>query len=449
MESTTHLIWHWKLFDLASPLHFLQIQGIHPRHIFGLILAKPFGTPEEYGICFLGINRMSAGRLLFYQQCLSHLRDQYDDHGLELKNSELSAKEYLASLGGASDTYVVWYLDQPGIEETSYLASLVRTLPSNVTLRPLPANSLLQLDELPFDLASMPETFSTFRKKIEKHGYRSYTFASQDLRHTPAHSPARQRVQDYLFNSRAILTYKETRNGLGPGDYSSRLSKWLAMGAISGAEIGAAILQFEQTVAKNESTYWLLFELLWRDFFHFLSRKVGGRTFAPSGFLGRRSPGLQDSLAWQFCASNQQMRFNTRDHRMIISYWQRFRSWARGQTGEEFVDTMMRELYFTGELSNRGRQCAASYLIHDLHLPWWWGAQWFEYLLLDFDVSSNWGNWAYIAGVGADPRPVRKFNMAVQADLYDPDGSYRNWGTAQGWCVPDDALPVEFPGEFY
>ena len=87
--------------------------------------------------------------------------------------------------------------------------------------------------------------------------------------------------------------------------------------------------------------------------------------------------------------------------------------------------------------------------IHDLHLPWWWGAQWFEHLLLDYDVSSNGGNWAYIAGVGADPRPVRKFNMAVQAERYDPDGSYRKWGAAQGWSVPDDALPVEFPGVFY
>jgi deoxyribodipyrimidine photo-lyase len=365
---------------------------------------------------------------------------------MELHHSELSAADYLRSLGGSPDDYAIWYMDQPGCEEASFLAVLADTLPPNVTLRPLPAATLLQPDELPFDLNSMPRTFSRFRKEIEKPGYQGYKFARQDLDFTTDRSPARLRLRDYIFQGRHILTYKETRNGLGPGDYSSRLSKWLAAGAISAAEVGSAILRFEESVAKNESTYWLLFELLWRDFFHFLNRAVGPLTYAPSGFLGRRSPGLQDSLAWKFYSSDQQMRFTQRESEMLDSYWQRFRAWARGQTGEEFVDTMMRELYFTGELSNRGRQCAASYLIHDLHLPWWWGAQWFEHLLLDFDVSSNWGNWAYIAGVGADPRPVRRFNMALQAERYDPAGSYRKWGAAQEWRVPVDALPADCPG---
>jgi deoxyribodipyrimidine photo-lyase len=448
MEST-HLIWHWKLFDLAAPLHFLENIGIHPERISGLLCMQPFGSPDEYGISFLGIDRMSEGRLRFYQHCLDLLLHQYDEKGLELRSSTRSASDYLRSLGDSSETYVVWYSDQPGSEETSFIAGLSSALPDNVTLQPLPANTLLQLDELPFDLASMPETFTKFRKKVEKRGYYSFTFSSQDADYRTAYSPGRRQLQDYLFNEKGILTYKETRNGLGPGGYSSRLSKWLAVGAISGAEVGNAILQFEQTVEKNESTYWLLFELLWRDFFHFLNRKVGVRTFAPSGFLGRRSPGLQDSLPWQFCSSNKHMRFDKRDRGLLTTYWQRFRNWAKGQTGEDFVDTMMREIYFTGELSNRGRQCAASYLIHDLHLPWWWGAQWFEHLLLDFDVSSNWGNWAYIAGVGADPRPVRKFNMVVQAERYDSDGSYRKWGKAQGWRVPEESLPIEFPGEFY
>jgi deoxyribodipyrimidine photo-lyase len=109
----------------------------------------------------------------------------------------------------------------------------------------------------------------------------------------------------------------------------------------------------------------------------------------------------------------------------------------------------MKELYLTGWISNRARQCAASYLIHDLHVPWWWGAQWFEHLLADYDVSSNWGNWAYIAGVGADPRPVRAFNIKKQAEMYDTDGSYRSWAHAQNWHIPANALPADFPGEFH
>ena len=437
------------MFDLAVPLRFLTSMGIDPAKIRGLLCGEPFGSPEEYGLSFLGVNRMSAGRARFYQLCVELLQLQYEDCGLELHHSTLPVADYLDTLGGSPEPHVVWYMVQPGSEETSHINRVRRGVPENVSLQPLPTNTLIQEDELPFGLSSMPKTFSKFRKKIEKKGYRNYLFSSLSTNYETDVSPARQRLEQYIFTDRSILTYKETRNGLGPGDYSSRLSKWLAVGALSTSEVGSMILQFEEKVAKNDSTYWLLFELLWRDFFHFLTLSIGTQTFYPSGFLGRRSPGLKDSLPWYFHASNEPMRFDHGDGSLIASYWQRFRDWAGGQTGATFVDTMMRELYFTGELSNRGRQCAASFLIHDLHLPWWWGAQWFEHLLLDYDVSSNWGNWAYIAGVGADPRPVRKFNLKLQAERYDPDGAYRQWGAAQSWSVPGDALPRDYPGTFY
>jgi deoxyribodipyrimidine photo-lyase len=84
----------------------------------------------------------------------------------------------------------------------------------------------------------------------------------------------------------------------------------------------------------------------------------------------------------------------------------------------------MRELAATGFMSNRGRQNVASYLVHDLGVDWRWGAAYFEQQLIDYDPASNWGNWAYIAGVGNDPRPNRKFNTRSQAERYDPEGRY-------------------------
>ena len=51
---------------------------------------------------------------------------------------------------------------------------------------------------------------------------------------------------------------------------------------------------------------------------------------------------------------------------------------------------------------------------HELHAPWWWSAQWFEYLLLDYDVVSNWGNRAYIVGVGADSRTGEQISALVR-----------------------------------
>ena len=322
---------------------------------------------------------------------------------------------------GRSERFEIWHYPHPGNEERAFISALEAKKVDNVSLRTFQPNTLIEEKELPFELDLLPETFSGFRKKIETRPYTAYNFSRYPYTFPPVNSAGRQRLENYVFIDKKIVTYKQTRNGLGPGDYSSKLSKWLAVHAIRAAEIGSAILQFEEKHTKNDSTYWLLFELLWRDYFHFLHKKIDTLIFIPSGNKGCRSPGLMDSIRQKITGSNYQMEFAFNERDTILLHWKNFRNWAMGKTGNTFVNVMMRELFFTGEISNRARQCAASYLIHDLHVPWWWGAQWFEYLLLDYDVSSNWGNWAYIAGVGADPRPVRKFNMQIQAQKYDPN----------------------------
>ena len=108
----------------------------------------------------------------------------------------------------------------------------------------------------------------------------------------------------------------------------------------------------------------------------------------------------------------------------MSDYLPAFKKWKAGATGEEFIDANMIELNQTGFMSNRGRQNVASYLVHDLHVNWTWGASYFESMLIDYDPSSNWGNWCYVAGVGNDPRPNRYFNVRSQAERYDPKGEY-------------------------
>jgi deoxyribodipyrimidine photo-lyase len=100
-------------------------------------------------------------------------------------------------------------------------------------------------------------------------------------------------------------------------------------------------------------------------------------------------------------------------------------SWIDGQTGVDFVDANMLELKLTGFMSNRGRQNVASYLCNDLKIDWRYGAAYFEQQLIDYDVCSNWGNWAYLAGVGNDPRGNRYFNIEKQAQDYDKYKDYR------------------------
>jgi deoxyribodipyrimidine photo-lyase len=88
----------------------------------------------------------------------------------------------------------------------------------------------------------------------------------------------------------------------------------------------------------------------------------------------------------------------------------------------------MNQLNETGYMSNRGRQLVASCFVHELNLDWRYGASYMESHLIDYDVASNWGNWQYLAGVGADARGHRKFNIDKQASTYDPNGEFvRRW----------------------
>ena len=86
----------------------------------------------------------------------------------------------------------------------------------------------------------------------------------------------------------------------------------------------------------------------------------------------------------------------------------------------------MLELKLTGFMSNRGRQNVASYFCNELNIDWRFGAAYFEQQLIDYDVCSNWGNWAYLAGVGNDPRQNRVFNIEKQAADYDKKKVFRN-----------------------
>jgi deoxyribodipyrimidine photo-lyase len=216
-------------------------------------------------------------------------------------------------------------------------------------------------------------------------------------------SEALRRIQTYFWENDQLKVYKETRNGLLGADYSSKFSLWLAYGCISPRQIYEEVKRYEAERVANDSTYWLIFELIWRDYFRFITLKYGSRLFKVSGI--------------QY---NLELKWN---HRRDL-----FDKWVNGQTGVPFIDANMRELQLTGFMSNRGRQNVASFLAKDLKIDWTWGAAYFESQLIDYDVCSNWGNWNYVAGVGNDPRENRYFNIYTQATRYDEKGEYvKTW----------------------
>ena len=210
---------------------------------------------------------------------------------------------------------------------------------------------------------------------------------------------AKERLDHYVWKTRKVNFYKQTRNGLIGLDYSSKFSAWLSNGSISPREIYWEIKQYEKDILKNQSTYWLVFELIWRDFFKYISLKYGNKIFMLGGILEK-------------------------DYKWSTDF-QIFNEWIEGRTVEPFVNANMIELNSTGWMSNRGRQNVASFLAKELKIDWRWGAAYFESKLIDYDVHSNYGNWMYVSGVGNDPRD-RKFNIKFQAERYDSMNKYQN-----------------------
>jgi deoxyribodipyrimidine photo-lyase len=211
-----------------------------------------------------------------------------------------------------------------------------------------------------------------------------------------------ERLATYFWQRDCLKTYKQTRNGMLGADYSSKFSPWLALGCLSPRFIAAEVKRYEGDRGANDSTYWLIFELLWRDFFRFVALKFGDRLFYRSGLQSKKIPWRVD--------------------------WEQFQQWQAGMTGYPLVDANLRELAATGFMSNRGRQNAASFLTKNLGIDWRMGAEWFESQLIDYDPCSNYGNWNYTAGIGNDARDFRYFNISKQSKDYDPNGDYlKHW----------------------
>lgn len=329
-------------------------------------------------------------RKAFLDQCLSELSAQLLKLDITLKIVNEPVWEALEAL----DFTGIHFHREAGTEENATAQNVIREArKKGAKTHAFESHNLIHQDDLPF--TNCPDLFTTFRKEVEKNLRIRDLIPSGKM---PDH-PAQARLKHYLWDTKAISTYKETRNGmLKPGD-SSHFSPWLAVGALSPREIYWEVRRYEREFGANESTYWMIFELLWRDFFYLQLQKHGAAFFKVGGIQ-------RLDLPWK------------RDIHLL-------EAWKAGRTGYPLVDAAMRQLNQTGWMSNRARQNVASFFCKNLGLDWRLGAAYFEEQLTDYDVASNWGNWMYQAGVGNDAREFRLFNLDKQAQQYDGDGAFR------------------------
>lgn len=372
-----------------------------------------------------GFQRMGPYRMQFLLESLIDLKEHLNEVGSDLIVKRGRPAEILPKIAEQYECDKIFGSKEYTYEEIKVENEVSEKLNTEFVHN----NTLIHPEDVVFDIHKMPEVFTSFRKKVEKYSEVREPFLSPEKINSPnlekteipqlsdfgfydfnidertaikfkgGALAAVERMNNYFWDTENLSEYKETRNGLIGADYSSKFSAWLAHGCISARTIYNEIELYEEDVEKNKSTYWLKFELLWRDFFKYTAMRYGRRIFWPSGIKDKKRKWIYQPRIMQ--------------------------RWIDGETGDDFVDANMRELKLTGFMSNRGRQNVASYLVHKLGQDWRAGAAWFESMLVDYDVASNYGNWIYAAGVGNDPRD-RIFNTKRQADMYDKNGDYRN-----------------------
>lgn len=397
--------------------------------------------PAEYLTTQYGIKRASLPRLQAQLQLMLDWQQQWQQKQLVLHLRIGSTSTCLQQL---AEQYQAQYLIAAEPTAPEQYQQLQNT---GLKLKLYDINSLLQHGLRPV-LATLPKSFSAFRKMREPELLvqqpQPYAISSQfygeteqavdaatadfiSQYHNPAaallnEAAALERLMQFIWQQQAVRSYKQSRDALD-GEWNSSLwSFYLANGCLSACYTWQQVLDFEQQHIANESTYWIRFELLWREYFRWQMRQHSSAWFSKNAF---RPP-------LDFSAPVPD---------------QRFELWCKGKTGLPFVDANMRMLVQTGWMSNRGRQNVASYLIFELQQDWRLGAAFFEQHLLDYDCASNWCNWAYIAGVGNSG--ARQFNQLKQALMHDAQGDFvRRWlpeKTAAGALVhqPDSQVPVQ------
>ena len=201
-------------------------------------------------------------------------------------------------------------------------------------------------------------------------------------------------IKNYIFNSRIINEYEETRN-FPALDNTSKLGPHLRFGTVS-------VRQMVSRAEEQENKTFLK-ELIWREFFM--------------------------QILWHFPHTHKDS-FKPKYDRII---WRNneddFKRWCNGTTGYPMVDAGMRQLNNTGFMHNRVRMLVGSFLCKHLLIDWRWGEAYFSEKLHDYEMSSNVGNWQWVAGTGVDASPYfRIFNPTSQIKKFDKDFSYiRKW----------------------
>jgi len=336
---------------------------------------------SDYDQSELGFRKKDAVRFKFMHQSVLNLRKNLEFLGGDLVVGEISANVTLPELVEAYGITDIYAEEEYAPYEINLVHAVMDVLPA-VDFHFFWGKTLYHKDDIPFEIAKIPLTSKAYRIPAGREAqprdtfplpsklkaianvktktfpsYKLYGFSEDEYKDAKplvkgGETAALERLQYYTFKSELLTGYRWSRNKSDGLDYSSKFSPYLALGCISAREIYEKVKAYESKIKKNQSTWWLVFELVWRDYFTFKGMRLGSVIFKSKGYKNK-------NVVWE----NNPLKF---------------KKWCSGTTGIPFVDAHMRQLNETGFMSNRGRVNCASYLTHDLMIDWTWGAAYFE-----------------------------------------------------------------------
>ena len=353
--------------------------------------------PRLFQFTEYGFRKMGVNRYLFLQQCLEKLRENLKKIGGDLLVVVGEPELEIPKLVAQYQIEAIFAEQEYATEEKKVIKKLVANLPKDFNFQWSWGKTLYHLDDIPFATNQIPLTSKAFRINTTKNTEVRQTFGvpenilfinfnqSDDLPSPQqlgfseeelknqfpflkgGETEAIERLNYYFYETQLLTNYKWTRNKSLGKDFSSKFSAYMALGCLSPRTIYEQVKHYEETIKRNISTWWLIFEVVWRDYFTFKLMRFQNKVYHTSGIKDKPTT----------FENNEKL----------------FEKWCSGTTGIPFVDANMRQLNQTGFMSNRGRVNCSSFLIHDYRIDWTWGAAYFESKLIDYDVASNWLNW--------------------------------------------------------
>jgi deoxyribodipyrimidine photo-lyase len=347
----------------------------------------------------LGFRKAGYNRFKFLKESVLNLKENLRKIGGDLYITYGIPEKILSDFVEKFNVSTIYAEEEYASEELQVLDTLRTNLEGKCELNLTWGKTLYHIDDIPYKIDEIPVTSKAYRINTAKQAEVREPFLAPEsidiIENFPESSiptannfnfednqefelyvnggedRALERLHHYTFETQQLTNYRWTRNRSLGMEYSSKFSPYLALGCISPRLIYQKVKQYEELIKKNQSTWWIVFELVWRDFFTFRGMSVANQMFKTEGFKNKSHEWENDP--------------------------EKFKRWCEGITGLPFIDAHMRQLNKTGFMSNRGRVNCASFLVYDYKIDWTWGAAYFESKLIDYDVSANWMNWHYQA----------------------------------------------------